>query len=181
MRPPLRVVLTAALGLISSTALMAQWNEGGAPVPDTPWRKSDGDFGAMLVLTDKPDEFFAAWETETPGVSISETETVRRGSPVMGVVVFTGCAPNEKGLCDATVVYTLLKPDGTAYDKPQESELWIGKQPPPRYQLQLSLGNLGVVIEPEDPLGRYRMRAEVRDRVSGKTLGLERYFDAVKK
>jgi len=174
-------LLAAALGLISSTALVAQWNQGGAPVPDTSWHKSDGDFGAMLILTDKPDEFFAAWETDTPGVPISETETVRRGSPVMGVVVFTGCAPNEKGLCDATVVYTLLKPDGTVYGSPHEAELWIGKQPPPRNLIQLSLGNLGVVIEPEDPLGRYLMQAEVRDRVSGKTLRLERHFEAVEK
>jgi hypothetical protein len=177
----LRILVLAAFGLISSTTLMAQWNEGGAPVPDTSWRKSEGDFGAMLLLTDKPEEFLAAWETRTPEVSMSATETVRRGSPVMGVVVFTGCAPNEKGLCDATVVYTLLKPDGTVYDKSQEVELWIGKQPPPKYVLQLSLGNLGIVIEPEDPLGRYRMRAEVRDRVSGKILRLERHFDAIEK
>ena len=177
----LRILVLTAFGLSLSTPLMAQWKEGGAPVPDTSWRKSEGNFAAMLVLTDKPEEFFAAWETNAPGVSISETAVVKRGSPVMGVVVFTGCSPNEKGLCDATVVYTLLKPDGTVYGKPQEGELWIGKQPPPQHVLQLSLGNLGIVIEPEDPLGRYRMRAEVRDRVSGKTLHLERPFDAIDK
>jgi hypothetical protein len=177
----LRILVLAAFGLISPTLLRAQWNEGGAPVPNTSWRKSEGDFGAMLVLTDKPDEFFRAWETETPGASIAATEVARRGSPVVGVVVFTGCAPNENGLCDATVVYTVIKPDGTVYDKPQEGELWIGKRPPAKYVLQLSLGNMGVVIEPEDPLGRYLMHAEVRDRVSGKVLHLERHFDAIEK
>lgn len=176
-----RLLAVASLMLLGSPLLLAQWNTDGVPVPDSPWRKSDGDFGAMLVLTDKPDEFFAAWETKSPGVSLSETVVAKRGLPVLGVVLFTGCAPAGEGFCDATVTYTVYKPDGTVYGKPQEGELWTGKKPPQKNELQLSIGNMGMVLDPGDPLGTYVMRAEVHDRVSKKTLRLERQFEGVER
>lgn len=174
-----RILLVAAFLLLVPSILPAQWNTDGAPVPDTSWRKSDGDFGAMLLLTDKPDEFFAAWETKSPGVSMSETAVAKRGSPIVGVVVFTGCAPAKDGLCDSTVTYNVFKPDGTVYGEQQAGELWTGKPPPPKNGIQLSIGNMGIVLEPGDPLGTYVMRAEVHDRVSKKTLRLERKFEGL--
>lgn len=178
LRPILAV---AVLALLASPVLLAQWKTDDAPVPDTAWRKSDGDFGAMLVLTDKPEELFAAWETKSPGVSMSETVVAKRGLPIVGVVLFTGCAPTGEGLCNSTVTYTAFKPDGAVYGKPQEGELWIGKQPPPKNEIQLSVGNMGIVLEPGDPLGTYVMRAEVHDRVSQKTIRLERQFEAMER
>lgn len=174
-----KILLVAGLALLWPAISPAQWKIDDSPVPDQTWRKSDGDFGVMLVLTDKPGEFFAAWEKPTSGVSMSEALTASRGAPIMGVVLFTGCAVNKSGDCDATVTYTVLKPDGTIYGDAPEGELWIGKRPPARNELQLSIGNMGVRIEPGDPLGRYTMRAEVRDRIAGKTLRLERTFDVV--
>ncbi|MEO7420376.1 MAG: hypothetical protein ABI163_25185 [Thermoanaerobaculia bacterium] len=176
----MRGILTvAALALLGTPLLLAQWKTDGAPLPDTPWQKSDGDFGAMLVLTDRPEEFFAAWETKGPGVSMSETVNAKRGLPIVGVVLFTGCAPTREGLCNSTVTYTVFKPDGTVYGQQQEGELWTGKQPPPKNEIQLSVGNMGIVLEPADPLGTYVMRAEVQDRVSQKTIRLERHFKGV--
>jgi hypothetical protein len=174
-------LVVAALALLGTPFLLAQWKTDGAPVPDTSWRKSAGDFGAMLVLTDQPEEFFAAWETRSPGVSMSETAVAKRGSPIVGVVLFTGCAPTGEGLCNSTVTYTVFKPDGTAYGQQQEGELWTGKQPPPKNEIQLSVGNMGIVLEPGDPLGKYIMRAEVRDHVSQKTIRLERHFEGVER
>jgi len=160
----LRILLFAALALPCSSGLMAQ---------------SEGGLQATLYLTDKPEKLFADWETASPGVTLSSTQIARQGELIAGVIVFADCAPTEKGFCDVTVTYTLFKPDGALYDEPMESETWIGKPPPPSNHLQLGVGSFCVVIEPEDPLGRYRMQAEVRDRVSGKTLRLERHFDAV--
>jgi hypothetical protein len=176
-----RILAFAALSLLTSPILLAQWKTDDTPVPDTSWRKSDGDFGVMLVLTDKPEEFFAAWETKSPGVSMSETAVAKRGSPIVGVILFTGCAPTGEGLCNSTVTYTVFKPDGTVYGQQQEGELWTGKRPPPKNEIQLSVGNMGIVLEPGDPLGTYVMRAEVRDRVSQKTIRLERQFEGVER
>ncbi len=174
-------LVVATLAFLGTPALQAQWKTDGAPVPDTSWRKSDGDFGAMLVLTDRPEEFFAAWETESPGVAMSETVSAKRGLPIVGVVLFTGCAPDREGLCNSTVTYSVLKPDGTPYGEQQKAELWTGKRPPRKNEIQLSVGNMGIVLEPGDPLGTYVMRAEVHDLVSKKTLRLERPFAGVER
>jgi hypothetical protein len=37
----------------------AEWLHNGIPVSDCPYAKTAGEFGAMLVFTDKPDELLA--------------------------------------------------------------------------------------------------------------------------
>src|SRR5437867_168035 len=159
MRYRASTVLLMALS-ITSTAF-PQWREDGKVVPDRPWAKSAGDFGAKLMLTDKPDELFAAWEKKGPAVLMSETESTKRGVPIVAVVFFTGCTANKRGMCEATVRFTAYTPDGKAWGKPQEGELWVNKPPPPKDQIQLSIGNMGLVIDPDDPLGVYRVQAEI--------------------
>ncbi len=162
-----------AIGLLAGT-----WKQNGKPVPDTTWAKSDGDFGAELVFTDKPDELFAAWEKPGPSVLISETPTAFRATPIVGVVFFSGCAPDKAGTCNATVRFLARTPDGKPWGKPVDGELWIGKPPPAKDSMQLSVGNMGIVIDPDDPLGVYTVKAEIEDKVAKKKMVLERTFTA---
>jgi len=154
----------------------AQWREDGKPVGDTEWRKGWGKYGALLHLTDKPDELFAAWEKPGTAVPVKVIEVAKRGTPIVGVVFFSGCAVNKLGLCDADAVFRVFKPDGTPYSKEQEGELWAGKPPPPEGQLQLSVGAIGVRIEPQDPDGVYTVRAHLRDKISHAEVELVRTF-----
>jgi hypothetical protein len=96
----------------------------------------------------------------------------------VAIVFFTGSAPDAKGLCQATVEFAAYRPDGKPYGDPLNGELWIDKPPPKKGQIQLGVGYIGVVLEPEDPLGVYKLRAKVVDKVAGKTLVLEREFTA---
>ncbi len=169
----------AVVAFISVGLVTAQWKENGKIVPDTAWAKSAGDFGAQLVLTDKPEELFAAWEKPGPSVLYSQTATAKRGFPVVGVIFFAGCASDSKGTCQASVRFTAYAPDGKPYGDPQDGELWVGKPPPEKGSMQLSVGNIGIVIEPKDPLGVYKVKAAVVDKVAKKTLNLERTFTAV--
>lgn len=174
-----KVGMSTVLILLAVGPASAQWRQDGKVVPDSAWAKSAGDFGAQLVFTDKPDELFAAWEKPGPAVLYSETATARRGAPIVGVIFFTGCKPDDKGNCRASVRFTAFSPDGKPYGHPQIAELWAGKPPPEKGSMQLSLGNIGIVIEPQDPLGDYKVKAEVVDMVAEKTLVLERTFKAV--
>ena len=56
--------LTLMLLTTSGAIGWAQWREEGKVVPDTAWMKSSGNFGAMLFLTDKADDFFKEWNHE---------------------------------------------------------------------------------------------------------------------
>lgn len=157
----------------------ASWKVNGKPVPDREWAKSDGDFGAQLVFTDKPDELFAAWEEPGAAVLLSETVVAKRGVPIVGVVFFAGCAANERGKCEATVRFTAETPEGKPWGDPVDAELWIDKPAPEKGLMQLSAGNMGIVIDPDDPLGTYKVKAVVTDKVAHKRMVLERTFTAV--
>ena len=129
----------------------------------------------MLSITDKPDALFAAWEKPGAGVPVSITDVAERGTPVVGVVLFTGCRPTESGNCNAQAVFQVFKPDGSAYGAEEKGVLW-NRTPPDEGQLQLSEGAIGVRIEPQDPAGTYSIRARLRDVVSGAEVELTRTF-----
>src|SRR5262245_39024347 len=175
----LKMTMAATLALSLVAAAQAEWKENGKIVPDKPWAKSDGDFGAQIVFTDKPDELFAAWEKPGPMVLYSQTTTATRGIPIVAVIFFVGCTPDDHGQCNAGVRFTASTPDGKSWGSPVDAELWVGKPPPQKGQMQLSVGNMGIVIDPGDPLGIYKVKAEVVDKVAKKTILLERTFTAI--
>ena len=168
--------MVVALVLCVQTLAFAQWREDGKIVPDTAWQKAWGQHGAMLHITDKLDELFAAWEKPSPGVPISVTDTAKRGEPVAGIIIFTGCATDINGLCDSEVVFSVVRPSGELYQDPIRGELWQQKPPPEKGQLQLSIGAIVVKIEPEDSDGEYIIRARVMDNISGAEVTLESSF-----
>ncbi len=153
--------------------------ENGTTVSNKPWIKTDGDFGAMLVFTGKPDELFASWNETRPGVHVSQTGIAVRGAPIVAVIFFSGCGADEKGRCDLVARFTTTTPAGKLWGKPVDADLWVGLPPPTGTNLQLSHGNLGIVIDPGDDLGVYTVKAEIKDRVTGKGMVLERQFTAV--
>jgi len=154
------------------------WKVGGESVPDSAWARSDGEFGAKLAFTDEPDDLFSSWEVASRGVAFSETSEAIRGAPIVGVIFFTGCGANERGNCEVTVTFTVQGPDGKPWGEAIEGELWVEKPQPGKGQLQLGVGNIGMIIEPPDRLGTYTVKAEIRDMVARKTMVLEKSFTA---
>ena len=171
-----RAIIVAGFSL-GALQVSAQWRENGKPVEEAPFRKSWGSHGAMLLLTDRPEELFAAWERSATAVPLIATETAQRGVPIVGVVIFSGCAPDPMNLCNADVEFQVFKPDGSPYGSEENAEVWVKKQPPALGQLQLSVGAIGVRIEKDDPSGKYRVRARVRDNVSGAKVELVQTFE----
>jgi hypothetical protein len=144
------------------------WQANGRLARDESWRRSDGPFGAMLLLTDQPDQFHRAWNHPgSPGYTptIHRVSEVRRGDTVAAMIVFARCAPDSLGSCKSEVDFTVLRPDGSVYAANHGSSLWEGPPPP---DLQLGNAYLSLSLEPRDPLGRYQIRAAVRDEVAGR-------------
>src|SRR5262245_48070017 len=165
--------------LVLSPPALAEWRLNGKVVPDSPWAKSDGDFGAMFAFTDKPDELYAAWEKSSPGVNWSQTSTAVRGVPIVGVIFFTGCAANADGNCEVVARFTTFTPSGKQWGKPVDAEIWVSMPPPGGNAIQLSHGHMGLIVDPGDELGTYTTKVELTDRVSKKKMKLEREFTAV--
>jgi hypothetical protein len=170
--------LILAVSLLAATQVLAQWREGGKPIPDTAWRKSNGKFGVMLMLSDHPDQFMADWaKPETP--KLVTTEVAERGKPIVAFVFFVGCKETND-VCSSTVDFTVLRPDGSEYASEKNVELWKGKAAPPDDRIQLSVANLGIVIEPKDPAGKYLVRATAHDANADLSITVEQAFTVAK-
>ena len=86
-----------------------------------------------------------------------------------------GCETTAAGVCDLEGVFQVFNPDGSPYGEEEIPEFWKGK-PPPGGELQLGVGGIGILIEPQDPVGVYTVRARLRDNVSGAEIELTRTF-----
>lgn len=172
-RTLLRSGLLACLLLVSASAA-AQWQKDGQNVPDEPWRKSDGEFGAMLLLTSHLAEFVEAWNRgliEGKSPTLRTTSSAGRGDTVSAVILFTHCQPGATGLCRSDVDFRVLRPDGSTYATHREVELW-NREAPPFQSVQLGAARLQFEIEPTDPLGVYQIHADVYDRIAGRKVSL---------
>ena len=176
MRTPPSLIVAAGLVVALAAPAAGQWRTDGEPMPEDSWRKLRDNFGAMLVLSDRPDEFLDNWVQRTPGVSIRTTRVGRRGRPLAPFIFFTGCTENRLGVCDATFDLEVLRPDGTVLFRTPGLELWRGKPTPAEGIIGLSVGYAGIDLTDADPLGRYLVRAEVRDANAGIAMTLEQTF-----
>ena len=168
-------IIGVCLGLTSPA--FGQWFRDGDRMPDQSWSKSQGDFGAMLLLSDAPDEFLDNWTRRTPGVSIRTTRTARRGVPLAPFILFIGCVENTDKACDTSFDLEVLKPDGSEYFTSAGLELWRGKPSPKIGTLGLGVGYTEIDLTPDDPLGRYLVRAEIRDANAEVAVTLEQSFE----
>ncbi len=70
----------------------------------------------------------------------------------------------------------MLTPDGKVLAEQKAVEIYQKRRVPPDKQLQLGVGNLGIVIATNDPAGTYEIHAKVSDRVKGVVLELKTKF-----
>jgi hypothetical protein len=161
---------------------VAGWvDREGKLLPDTSDRKSIGDFGAWLVLTDKESEAFSRWDTPSEGVYLNSTEKIERGKMLTALIIFSGCGADRARNCDLVVKFKIVQPDGKTYADLPYQEAWVGKPVPPNKSLGMSVGYIRVIIEPDEPLGKYKVFANVHDKNLNKTIELLSVFEAVER
>ncbi|MFI5314337.1 MAG: hypothetical protein ACHQ6T_01440 [Myxococcota bacterium] len=144
------------------------------------WHKTDAPFEATLVLTDQLNAFLDQWSK--PGAHArapaSAPLSAKRGATVWAVVVFGGCAPDKSARCHVQADFKVMRPDGSTYSANPNTEVWHAR-PPDKGELGLSTGRLGIHIRKADPLGTYRVRAEVKDLEGHRRVALEQKLTVV--
>jgi hypothetical protein len=167
-------ILAAAFAALISSPLPAQWWSGNEKISDEPWRRGKRDFGAMLLLTPDVEKFYKEWtKPETPNIATAESTT--RNKPLTAVVLFTGCKV-DGGNCNIRVDFIVLKPDGSNYGSQKDVAAWVKKPGARKGVVQVSEASLRIVIEPNDPAGKYIVKAIVRDLNAKVILELEHGF-----
>jgi hypothetical protein len=158
----------------------AQWLQNGIPVDDSPYAKTVGEFGAMLIFTDKPDELFEAWNKNTEGVKADfDVEEVKMNDYLTAAIIFSNCTPDEKGMANVTVKFTVLNPNQEVIKETGESEVWVNRPIPRKRALQLSVDFLQIQAGEKYPNGFYTVKALVHDKNSDTKINLERKFKVI--
>lgn len=157
--------LLAFLLLLPAIIYAQQWSENGTPVQNREHMASKNGFGAMILMTTDSKTALENWEMLTEGVSIPQAEKVEKGNPIEALILFSGCKPNNKGDCITEADYQIIKPDGSMYAEHKNTEIWRGKPAIPEGRLELAVDRVGLVAEPDDPVGIYKVVCTVRDLV----------------
>jgi hypothetical protein len=134
---------------------------------------SKGDLKAILLLTDDLDDVKRRWaQPDSP--RLKTINRARIGDRVYAVLVFTGCTPDDAGLCQLVADYVITDPGGQTRSD-HGRPVCLGKPPPPAGLLSIGQESMSVSVI-SGPLGPYAVRAIVRDRVSGNVIELQLAF-----
>jgi hypothetical protein len=176
MRIRFGLLIIFALGALTANAQWFDRNTGTAQ-PDTKWRKSVGELGLALILTGNADSFLKEW-TSTPeshAPQVPPRGVIKRGSSIWALLFLSGCAAEGKS-CDAVIDFRVLRPDGSVYGEMNGNK--VSAQPMPRKGIViLSRAYLQIRIEPQDPLGTYKILAVFRQADASPSIQLEEEFD----
>ena len=158
--------------LLAAGMVLARENEQ----PKDPSYAKEGALEAHLIASDRGAEILGKW-ARGESLTLKSVETVMRGEFITVIVRFLGCKADQSGLCNATVGYVAYKPDGTVYGEMPNAELWLDKLAPATGASQLAVEYMGLVIEPTDPVGHYKVVATVHDHNAGSSLVVWRAFE----
>jgi hypothetical protein len=155
--------LTATLivVLVLSSAALAQSQKAPENGTETTEKKSVNGFGAFLIVVEDPQALFDEWQKPgTPNVkTVSE---VKRDVLIGAFVIFGGCKPDARGVCNSEVTYTIYNPDGSVLGEKKDQPLW--KEPaPPVQNSQLGKAVLALRLSDDAPAGDYLVKAKVSD------------------
>ena len=164
------MTLAIAASIATETLAQAGWIQGKSPAKPRDNMASAGDFATMQVATDKPEQLMQDWQRATPGVQVSSISQTHKNQPVVTFIIFTGCAPDRKGVCQVTADFNLIDPSGKVMNSSKAVPIWQGYPPPAKHALELSSSAYGYRFENKDPTGIYIIQATATDAVSGKSL-----------
>ncbi len=121
-------------------------------------------FEVHVVVTESGDQLFDTWDRGGgKPFSIEPVKLATRGKFLSAVVVFKGCKPDASGNCNAVMDIVAYDPAGKIYGELRMVELWQRKPAPDLGYTQLSRSYMGIVIEPKDMPGTYRITVMARD------------------
>jgi hypothetical protein len=146
------------------------------PTPRDLSTADNGTLATTIFVTDDIEGFWKAWEGPTPP-HITTTNIITRSRPAFATMVFTGCKPGSDGNCRVTATFTIVAPDGSNYGRHGPMPGWSGPPAPARNMLAIE-GYLGFELEPEDKLGPYVIKGELKDEVAGTSLTVQQTITA---
>ena len=120
-----------------------------------------------IVTTADFEAFGRAWIEGGAQLRSAVTQRAVRGHDLVTVILFQDCRPAADGKCNLTGRFTYLRPDGSEYGA-LDQDVWT-EAPNSRGGVMVAFGP-SLNVDPPDPMGRWTLRAEIRDNVRGVTV-----------
>jgi hypothetical protein len=160
-------------------AVQGAWiDPTGKPIPDTESMRSAGDFGVQIVLAADEGQFRQTWNSSRTPPKLSTANTVRLGASISAMLIFHGCSPDASGVCDVVSEFVLEAPNGSKTPA-GGGPVWTGK-PMQQRLLQLGQASMTVGFDKTDPIGDYKIIANIKDKVSGRVLSVMTRLKVIK-
>ncbi|MFH0946216.1 MAG: hypothetical protein V2A76_13530 [Planctomycetota bacterium] len=150
-------------------------NEKEAATQEADNVKSKEDFSAALWLTKDSEAFYEAMKRPEPPV-LRPTRLAVRGEPIETTILFWNPKVGEDGRARVTYDVLVKKPDGSVYAEVPDLVGIEGPCTQPPEADQLGSGFVTIIIEPDDPSGKYWVHATVVDHNRNVTLELKEWF-----
>lgn len=168
--------LLLALGLGNAGA-SEQWiDRSGNAIGETPDRRSvDGFGGHLLVTADK--DWREKWNTPpetTP--EFSQAESVGPGGEVQILIFFGNPRRGADNAVRVNCDLQVIRPDGTFAANEQNLRCFDRPVPGPLNNIFMTDVSLKFIAEPDDPSGRWTVRAVLRDTLRDSEVPLEASF-----
>ena len=168
---------TALLLCPINAMAQAGWHDmDGKPIPDSPSLKSNGGFGAMVLVTPDKD-WQEKWNTPPETAPrFREATDVEAGGELFILSFLVNPGVDASGMANVTCDFMVVRPDGSKSTDTTDMPCFVTKLASDPRSVYLSAASLKYVAEPADPRGVWKVRITMRDNVRGVTLPLETSF-----
>ena len=167
-----RLIHTTIALLALAAPVKAQQTDLPDAITDLKAMPTKDGFSALLALTTNKN-IFQEW---VPNLRIAPVKTVPRNTPILTLILIANPGVDGEGQAHVTYDIVIKKPDGKLYAEAPNMPGWNGRKPPGAGMVELARGTVTIMIEGDDPAGRYTVEANVRDNVKGVAIKMSRTF-----
>lgn len=157
-----------ALGCATAGEQPTQWQTNGQPAGSSTWHQSDGEFAAMLIITDEAEVVHKAWNSGSDR-AMHQLDSVEPGVAIETIVFFGGCSADPAGNCLVEALYTLTTGSGEKVVEDAPMLLSKSRRPPGN---TIGISELGAGFETRIEDRSYLFAMKVFDRVGKRAVTL---------
>lgn len=151
---------------------------GNEKLEDADFKRQDDFIIAMMIIGNYEDVIKQQKESKL-AIKFKSKSKIKKGEGADIVFDISGCAPNRNDFCEVYADVICFDSNQKVYFEAKNMPLSVDTIKPKKNMFFLSDASLKFRSEEKDPLGKYLMKARVKDKISGKKVDLSIQFDII--
>ena len=151
---------------------------GNEKIEGADFKNQNGFTVSMMIIGNFEDVINQQKEGKM-AIKFKSRTKIRKGDGADVVFDISGCSPNKNGFCEVFADIIAFDSNKKIYFEVKDFPLSVGSIKPKKNMFFLSETSLKFTAEKKDPIGKYLIKAKVKDKISGKKNDLSINFDIV--